>query len=86
MRPTVWIGTVIIAPAMLVPVRSAPAQSESQITLPGIGSKEWLILWAVLASAFIALAYGYYLAQKLSGKNQALRGWLRWLRPLKKGR
>jgi K(+)-stimulated pyrophosphate-energized sodium pump len=50
---------------MLVPVRSAPAQSESQITLPGIGSKEWLILWAVLASAFIALAYGYYLAQKV---------------------
>lgn len=49
---------------------SAFAQSESEITLPALSAAEWLILWAVLASAIIALAYGYYLVRKVISQPQ----------------
>src|ERR1044071_691544 len=32
--------------------------SESNIVLPALTSAEWTILWVVLGSAFVALAYG----------------------------
>ena len=67
MKPPRWIGTILVISAMLLGpgVGSALAQSESEITLPRLGSAEWLILWLVLASAFVALAYGYYLVRKV---------------------
>jgi K(+)-stimulated pyrophosphate-energized sodium pump len=65
MKPTKWIGAILLALAVVEPGGSAWAQSESQITLPRLGSTEWLILWAVLASALVALAYGYYLVRKV---------------------
>ncbi len=39
--------------------------SEATITLPSLGRFEWIILWFVLASAFLALGYGYYLVRKV---------------------
>jgi Na+/H+-translocating membrane pyrophosphatase len=41
------------------------AQSESEITLPKLGDTEWLILWAVLASSFVAVGYGFYLVKRV---------------------
>jgi len=38
--------------------------SEASIVLPTFGPQEWKLLWFVLVSAFIALAYGAYLASK----------------------
>jgi len=60
-----WIRAIFVSSAMLGTGGSALAQSESEITLPRLGSVEWLILWAVLASAFVALVYGYYLVRKV---------------------
>jgi hypothetical protein len=65
MRPTRWIVATLLALDVVGPGGSAWAQSESQITLPRLGSTEWLILWAVLGSALVALAYGYYLVRKV---------------------
>lgn len=39
--------------------------SEAQIVLPSLGSLEWGLLWAVLASAVIALLYGLYLVRRV---------------------
>ena len=36
---------------------------EGHIELPPLGQSEFTLLWAVLASAFIALAYGWYLVR-----------------------
>ncbi len=36
--------------------------SEANIVLPALGPTEWKILWLVLASAFVAIFYGLYLA------------------------
>ncbi len=45
---------------------AAPAwASEGDITLPSLGSNDWLILWGVLASSFVALGYGFYLVQRV---------------------
>lgn len=38
--------------------------SEASIVLPTFGPTEWLILWLVLGSAFVALGYGLYLARQ----------------------
>ena len=35
--------------------------SEANIVLPALTGLEWKILWAVLISSLIALAYGLYL-------------------------
>lgn len=51
--------------AILGWVSPALAQSESEIVLPKLGEREWLILWAVLASAVIALIYGYALVRRV---------------------
>jgi K(+)-stimulated pyrophosphate-energized sodium pump len=39
--------------------------SESKLTLPHLGGFEYALLWAVLATAIIALIYGWYLARKV---------------------
>jgi len=39
--------------------------SEAQIVLPTFGVTEWRILWFVLLSAFVALAYGAFLAARV---------------------
>lgn len=39
--------------------------AEGDITLPPLGQLEWGLLWFVLISAFIALAYGLYLVLKI---------------------
>jgi K(+)-stimulated pyrophosphate-energized sodium pump len=39
--------------------------SESQIILPPLGTLEWGLLWAVLASAVVALLYGLYLVKRV---------------------
>jgi K(+)-stimulated pyrophosphate-energized sodium pump len=39
--------------------------SEGKIVLPALGSLEWILLWSVLGSAFIALLYGWYLVRKV---------------------
>ncbi|MCJ7507475.1 MAG: sodium-translocating pyrophosphatase, partial [candidate division Zixibacteria bacterium] len=38
---------------------------ESKIMLPPLGATEFVLLWAVLACAFIALAYGWFLVRKV---------------------
>ena len=43
--------------------------SESSITLPPFGGLETLLLWVVMASAVIALAYGWYLRQRVGRKD-----------------
>jgi K(+)-stimulated pyrophosphate-energized sodium pump len=39
--------------------------AEGDITLPSLSRNDWLILWGVLASALIGLAYGYYLVRRV---------------------
>ena len=39
--------------------------SEASIVLPPFGPTEWMILWMVLLSAFIALGYGLFLALRV---------------------
>ncbi len=39
--------------------------NEANIVLPALTSLEWNILWAVLGSAFVALAYGAYMVWKV---------------------
>jgi K(+)-stimulated pyrophosphate-energized sodium pump len=43
--------------------------SESQITLPAFASLETLLLWLVLASAIVALGYGWLLRQRVLGRD-----------------
>ena len=38
---------------------------ESRTVLPSLGATELILLWSVLACAFIALAYGWYLVRKV---------------------
>jgi len=43
-----------------------PARAgEGDITLPALGGNDWLILWGVLASSFVALGYGAYLVRRV---------------------
>jgi hypothetical protein len=51
MNPRKWSGPIILATVLMLGpgVDSVLAQSESAITLPRLGSAEWLILWLVLA-------------------------------------
>ena len=37
--------------------------SEAKVLLPVLGSTEWGLLWAVLLSSLVALAYGWYLVR-----------------------
>ncbi|MDH7500803.1 MAG: sodium/proton-translocating pyrophosphatase, partial [candidate division NC10 bacterium] len=39
--------------------------SEAAITLPALGETEWRLLWFVLVSAFVGLAYGLYLVLRV---------------------
>ena len=39
--------------------------SESSIILPALGSTELILLWSVLACAFIALLYGWYIVRRV---------------------
>lgn len=39
--------------------------NEANIVLPALAGTEWMILWAVLGSAFIALAYGGFMVWKV---------------------
>src|SRR5258708_2765791 len=39
--------------------------SEANIVLPALAGTEWTILWGVLGSAFIALAYGLFMVWKV---------------------
>jgi len=39
--------------------------SEAKVVLPHLGSSEWTLLWAVLASALVALGYGWYLVRRV---------------------
>ncbi len=43
--------------------------SESSITLPAFAGLETLLLWMVLLSSVVALAYGWYLRQKVNRKD-----------------
>ena len=43
--------------------------SESSITLPAFSGLETLLLWIVLLSSVVALAYGWYLRQKVNRKD-----------------
>jgi K(+)-stimulated pyrophosphate-energized sodium pump len=43
--------------------------SESSITLPPFGGLETLLLWLVMASAAVALAYGWYLRRRVDRKD-----------------
>ena len=38
---------------------------EGDIALPALGANDWLILYGVLGSSFIALLYGFYLVRKV---------------------
>jgi K(+)-stimulated pyrophosphate-energized sodium pump len=44
-----------------VPLRAA----EGDITLPQLTGDDWLVLWGVLASAVVALGYGFHLVRKV---------------------
>src|SRR6185295_19367953 len=39
--------------------------SEANIVLPALSSTEWTILWCVLGSAIVALAYGVFMVWKV---------------------
>jgi len=39
--------------------------AEGDITLPQLSGEDWLILWGVLASAVVALGYGFHLVRKV---------------------
>ena len=43
--------------------------SESNIILPALAGNEWMILWLVLVSAVIALAYGLFMVWKVLTSN-----------------
>ncbi|MGQ0570787.1 MAG: sodium-translocating pyrophosphatase [Armatimonadota bacterium] len=47
--------------------------SESSITLPAFTSLETTLLWVVLASSVVALAYGWYLRQRVIQKDPGPR-------------
>jgi K(+)-stimulated pyrophosphate-energized sodium pump len=65
MRIRAFTKLMFIAIGLVCCNRPAFAQSESRVTLPQLGSTEWIILWAVLASAIVALLYGSYLVRKV---------------------
>ncbi len=52
MGAALWIGAPLGA-------------AEGDITLPHLTSHDWILLWGVLISALIALAYGYYLVRRV---------------------
>jgi K(+)-stimulated pyrophosphate-energized sodium pump len=55
---------VFAVPVLLL--ATAPAWAgEGDINLPPLSGSDKLILWGVLASAFLALAYGYYLVRRV---------------------
>ena len=39
--------------------------SEANIVLPALSGSEWMILWAVLGSAVVALLYGLFMVWKV---------------------
>ena len=65
MRTTRWMYATATVAALLSDGAAAFAQAEREIALPHLGHTDWLILWAVLASAVLALAYGYYLVRQV---------------------
>ncbi|MCZ6636533.1 MAG: sodium-translocating pyrophosphatase [bacterium] len=42
---------------------------EGHIVLPPLGQTEWTLLWAVLASAFVAMGYGWYLVRRVLAED-----------------
>jgi K(+)-stimulated pyrophosphate-energized sodium pump len=62
---TIWKRMAVVFLILVQPAGLTFAQAESNLTLPHLGSTEWGILWAVLASAVVALLYGYYLVRKV---------------------
>src|SRR5260370_27487575 len=43
--------------------------SESNIVLPPLTAAEWKILWSVLGSALVALAYGFFMVWKVLSQD-----------------
>src|SRR3981189_2773766 len=39
--------------------------SEANVVLPALSATEWKILWGVLGSALVALAYGFFMVWKV---------------------
>jgi K(+)-stimulated pyrophosphate-energized sodium pump len=39
--------------------------TEAKVLLPTLGRAEWMLLWVVLLSAIVALAYGWYLVRRV---------------------
>jgi K(+)-stimulated pyrophosphate-energized sodium pump len=50
--------------AALAAIPTLASASESNVTLPKFRSSDWTLIYIVLASAFVALIYGGYLARK----------------------
>src|SRR3989304_2904660 len=66
------VTIIIRAPLQRVPTHQesrTTEMSESSITLPAFSGLETLLLWIVLLSSVVALAYGWYLRQKVNRKD-----------------
>ena len=63
----------------------AQAASESKITLPEFPPLENALLWAVFISAWIALAYGAYLARKVSKADPGSKAMVKVARAIQIG-
>ena len=61
------------------------AQSEHEITLPTLGRTEWMILWAVLASALLALLYGALLVRRVIRQEAGPEAMVRVARAIEEG-
>ncbi len=61
------------------------AQSESEITLPPLGRTEWMILWAVFASAVLALFYGASLVRRVIQQEPGPEEMVRVARAIEEG-
>jgi K(+)-stimulated pyrophosphate-energized sodium pump len=59
--------------------------SEAHVTLPALGRTEWIILWSVLASAFVALLYGWYLVRRVLREETGSPEMIRVARAIEEG-
>ncbi|MFQ5662598.1 MAG: sodium-translocating pyrophosphatase [Terriglobia bacterium] len=55
----------LLTAGAFVPLAPPLQAAEGDIALPSLALGDWLILWGVLASALIALGYGYYLVRRV---------------------
>jgi len=59
-----WLMGLLVLPSLALAQEHGSAETSHAIALPPFTSTDWMLIYLVLASALVSLAYGAYLARK----------------------